>query len=85
MEKNRINMAEMTKHHQKLSEERRKFRIMNDGETVNLLSKRMKEAIDLQNGAGINKDSTIGTDRLASNMQTRTEEEEDGLDQDIFC
>ncbi|GJR54727.1 hypothetical protein Tco_1405248 [Tanacetum coccineum] len=56
MEKNRINMAEMTKHHQKLSEERRKFRIMNGGETVNLLSKRMKEAIDLQNGAGINKD-----------------------------
>lgn len=53
MEKNRIKMAEMTKNHQKLSEERGKSRIKNGGETVNLLSKRMKEAIDLQNGVDI--------------------------------
>ena len=43
----------MTKNHQKLSEERRKSGIKNSGEMVNLLSKRMKEAIDLQNGVDI--------------------------------
>ncbi|GJS12824.1 histone-lysine N-methyltransferase CLF [Tanacetum coccineum] len=69
MEKNRINRAEMTKHHQKLSEERRKFRIMNDGETVNLLSKRMKEAIDLQNGVGINKDRHASVALLQSGIR----------------
>ncbi|PWA97216.1 histone-lysine N-methyltransferase CLF [Artemisia annua] len=53
MENNRIKMAEMTKNQQKLSEERGKSGIKNGGETVNLLQKRMKEAIDLQNGVDI--------------------------------
>ena len=44
----------MTKNQQKLSEEIGKSGIKNSGETFNLLmSKRMKEAIDLQNGVDI--------------------------------
>ena len=53
MENNRIKIAEMTKNQQKLSEEIGKSGIKNSGEMVNLLSKRMKEAIDLQNGVDI--------------------------------
>ncbi|GJZ90671.1 histone-lysine N-methyltransferase CLF, partial [Tanacetum coccineum] len=69
MEKNRLKMPEMTKHHQKLSEERGESGIINGGETVTLLSKRMKEAIDLQNGAGINEDKHASVALVASGIR----------------
>ncbi|KAI3521031.1 hypothetical protein L1887_10489 [Cichorium endivia] len=50
MKENRIKLAEITNNHHRLSVERRNFKIIN----INLLEKRQKDAIDLQDGVDIN-------------------------------
>lgn len=53
MEENRIKQAECTKNHQRLAEERGNSKTINVDKPVNLLSQRMKEAIDMQNGVDV--------------------------------
>lgn len=50
MEENRIKLAEVTNNHQKLSLERRNLRPTGSDQTIDLLTKRQKDAIDMQNG-----------------------------------
>ncbi|KAI3785086.1 hypothetical protein L1987_44198 [Smallanthus sonchifolius] len=54
MEENMIKLAEVTNNHHKLSLERRKLRATGAGQTVDLLTKRQKDAIDMQNGVNAN-------------------------------
>ncbi|KAI3726301.1 hypothetical protein L1987_66098 [Smallanthus sonchifolius] len=54
MEENRVKLAEVTNNHHKLSLERRKLRATGAGQTVDLLTKRQKDAIDMQNGVNAN-------------------------------
>ncbi|KAK9061866.1 hypothetical protein SSX86_019050 [Deinandra increscens subsp. villosa] len=50
MEENRLKLAEITKNNHRLSVERRNLGIINGGKVDNLLTKRQKDAIDMQNG-----------------------------------
>ncbi|KAL4582261.1 hypothetical protein LXL04_006805 [Taraxacum kok-saghyz] len=52
MEENRIKLAEVTSNHHKLSTERRNLKT--SGTDVDLLTKRQKDAIDMQNGVNAN-------------------------------
>lgn len=50
MEENRMKLAEVTNNHHKLSLERKNLRTTGADQTVDLLTKRQKDAIDMQNG-----------------------------------
>ncbi|KAI3500425.1 hypothetical protein L1887_36246 [Cichorium endivia] len=54
MEENRIKLAEVTNNHHKLSLERRNLKTNGADQTVDLLTKRQKDAIDMQNGVNAN-------------------------------
>nr|XP_043617149.1 histone-lysine N-methyltransferase CLF isoform X2 [Erigeron canadensis] len=54
MEENRIKLAEVTNNHHKLSLERRNLTAAGVDQTVDLLTKRQKDAIDMQNGVNSN-------------------------------
>ncbi|KAI3794097.1 hypothetical protein L1987_36724 [Smallanthus sonchifolius] len=53
MEENRMKLAEITKNNHRLSVERRNLGVMNGVKIDNLLTKRQKDAIDMQNGDAI--------------------------------
>lgn len=61
MEENRIKLAEVTHNHHKLSVERRKPRVADANQTVDLLTKRQKDAIDMQNGVNASNDDSDST------------------------
>ncbi|XP_076883194.1 histone-lysine N-methyltransferase CLF-like [Bidens hawaiensis] len=61
MEENRIKLAEVTHNHHKLSVERRKLRAADANQTVDLLTKRQKDAIDMQNGVNASNDDSDST------------------------
>lgn len=61
MEENRIKLAEVTNNHHKLSFERRKLRATGAGQTVDLLTKRQKDAIDMQNGVNADNGDSDST------------------------
>lgn len=54
MEENRNKLAEVTSNHHKLSLERRNLKSIGADQTVDLLTKRQKDAIDMQNGVNEN-------------------------------
>ncbi|KAJ0754117.1 putative [histone H3]-lysine(4) N-trimethyltransferase chromatin remodeling SET family [Helianthus annuus] len=58
MEENRVKLAEVTNNHHKLSLERRKLRATGANQTVVLLTKRQKDAIDMQNGVNASNDDS---------------------------
>ncbi|KAJ9562312.1 hypothetical protein OSB04_007472 [Centaurea solstitialis] len=58
MEENRIKLAEVTSTHHRLSVERRNLRISGADQTVDLLTKRQKDAIDKQNGVNESNDDS---------------------------
>lgn len=58
MEENRIKLAEVTNNHYKLSVERRNLKTSVADQTVDLLTKRQKDAIDMQNGVNANNDDS---------------------------
>ncbi|XP_076893935.1 histone-lysine N-methyltransferase CLF-like [Bidens hawaiensis] len=61
MEENRIKLAEVTHNHHKLSVERRKPRVADANQTFDLLTKRQKDAIDMQNGVNASNDDSDST------------------------
>ncbi|KAK9067044.1 hypothetical protein SSX86_014368 [Deinandra increscens subsp. villosa] len=61
MEENRIKLAEVTNNHHRLSLERRKLRATGANQTVDLLTKRQKDAIDMQNGVNASNDDSDST------------------------
>ncbi|KAJ0795600.1 putative [histone H3]-lysine(4) N-trimethyltransferase [Helianthus annuus] len=58
MEENKVKLAEVTNNHHKLSLERRKLRATGGNQTVVLLTKRQKDAIDMQNGVNASNDDS---------------------------
>ncbi|KVH92510.1 SET domain-containing protein [Cynara cardunculus var. scolymus] len=61
MEENRIKLSEVTHTHHKLSLERRHLRISGADQTVDLLTKRQKDAIDKQNGVNASNGDSDST------------------------
>ncbi|KAD4888180.1 hypothetical protein E3N88_20253 [Mikania micrantha] len=61
MEENRIKLAEVTNNHHKLSIERRKLRATGANQTIDLLTKRQKDAIDMQNGVNASNGDSDST------------------------
>ena len=61
MEENRIKLAEVTSTHQRLAVERRNLRISGADQTVDLLTKRQKDAIDKQNGVNASNGDSDST------------------------
>ncbi|KAI3669805.1 hypothetical protein L6452_41224 [Arctium lappa] len=61
MEENRIKLAEVTHTHHKLSLERINLRISGTDQTVDLLTKRQKDAIDKQNGVNASNGDSDST------------------------
>lgn len=53
MEENRRKLSEVTNNHFKLSEERRNLQSIDTDRSVDLLTKRQKDAVDMQNGVDI--------------------------------
>lgn len=51
-----MKLAEITKNHHRLSVERRNLRIINGENIINLLEKRQKDAIDMQDGVDISSE-----------------------------
>ncbi|KAL7612296.1 hypothetical protein Lser_V15G07489 [Lactuca serriola] len=56
MKENQMKLAEITKNHHRLSVERRNLRIINGENIINLLEKRQKDAIDMQDGVDISSE-----------------------------
>lgn len=62
MEENQRKLSEVTNNHFKLSVERRNLQSIDTGRSVDLLTKRQKDAVDMQNGVDIRSGDNDGND-----------------------